>query len=67
MQTVYTSYSGHEFAAADRKPITIYTESLELDGVTAGVPVTDNHGNSYLVVEKRHISGRLFRIELIPA
>lgn len=61
----YSTTSGHIITAASVTPITIFTES-EVDHFDPGKIVTDKNGSRFTVTEVRYISGRLYRVTLLP-
>jgi len=64
-QVTYSNCGGHEIVPTDRQPIIIYSTS-ETDSISVGQIVTSSDGGSYLIVELRHVSGRLYRFALLP-
>jgi len=64
-QIIYSNHSGHLIEPTDSQPITIYTDS-EVDHLSPGQTFTDSDGNSFLLVELRHVSGRLYRVVMLP-
>ena len=65
MQNTYELPSGHIFSESAITPLTFYSES-EMDAVDPGKIATDSTGKQFLIVEVRHISGKLYRIVMIP-
>lgn len=60
----YKLPSGHEFTVSPLAPIVVYTES-EVDAVDPGKFATDSNGNRFLILKVQHVTGRLYRVEMI--
>lgn len=61
----YSTFSGHSITEATIATKTIYTDS-EVDGFNAGKLVTDENGSRFIIIEVSHVSGRLYRVTLLP-
>ena len=66
MQNTFRLPSGHEFTESPITPTTIFTES-EVDHVDPGKIITDSNGHKFLILEVRYVSGKLYRVVMIPA
>ncbi|WP_136515684.1 hypothetical protein [Geomonas edaphica] len=61
----YSTTSGCIITEASAHPVTLYTES-EMDYVDPGKLVTDENGSRFKIAEVRYISGKLYRVTLLP-
>lgn len=61
----YRNSSGWEIVPTDTPPLTIYTTS-DVDNLWPGKTVTGTDGSKATVMEIRHVSGRLYRVVLLP-
>ena len=64
MQT-YKTFSNHTFTASSAQPVEVFTES-DLDYIDPGKTVTDLDGKRYTIGAIQLVSGRLFKITLLP-
>lgn len=63
--TVFRNSSGFEIIPIEQNPIEIYTNS-DVDAIYPGQIVKGSDGSKATVTEIRHISGRLYRVILLP-
>lgn len=63
--TTYRNSGGHVIVPLPLNPIEVYTES-DMDYINPGQIVKTESGNHFTVTEIRHITGRMYKVVLLP-
>jgi len=61
----FRNNGGHSFSPATHNLVEIVTND-DLDNFSIGQAIKDNDGNQYTLIECKHLTGKLYRVILLP-